>query len=74
MVQSSSGAEDLVVGWKAIAEDLGLSVWKAKMMFRRAGVQLPKLALRGRTSPVYMVRTQLLRVVLRLGIRASRGR
>lgn len=63
-----------IIGWKAIACELGASESRIKSMFRRAGVRLPKIGRRGRTSPVYLDRSQLLRAVLKNGLRALKGR
>lgn len=66
--------ERKIIGWKAIAEYLGVSAWAVKKAFLRAGIKLPKIAGRGRTSPVYLVKGQLLSAVLRAGFNAPNRR
>lgn len=49
-------ADERVVGWKAIAHELGVSEWDAKHAFYRAGLRLAKLTPGRRTSTVYVLR------------------
>jgi len=62
---------DMIIGWKAIADFFGVTEGRLKMTFRRAGVKLPKLGSKGKTSPVYIVRDSILSNTLKLGFQAS---
>lgn len=59
-----------LIGWKAIADFLGLSVSATKMLFHRSGVRLPKIGSQGRTSCVYLDKGQLFSHTIKSGIRA----
>jgi hypothetical protein len=48
-----------IVGWKAIADALGIDVWTLKHALYRADLRLPKLKPDSRTSPVYTSRRTL---------------
>lgn len=61
----------MIIGWKAISTYLGVTEWKAKNAFRRAGIQLPKIGAKGRTSSVYLLRGNILSATLKLGFQAS---
>ncbi len=70
----ASGREaNKIIGWKAIAEYLGMSEAGAKMMFRRAGVTLSKTGTNGRTSRVYLLKSQLFSNALSRGLSGGRG-
>lgn len=50
---------DRIVGWKAIASELGISVYAAKHVFYRAGLRLAKLRPSSRNSDVWITRKAL---------------
>lgn len=48
-----------LIGWKAIAHELGVSEWEAKHTIYRAGLRFAKLRSNGRTSTVFVTRGTL---------------
>lgn len=61
---------EMIIGWKDIARFLGVSESTVKRAFRKAGIKLPKIGRKGRTSPVYLIRGNILSVTLKLGFQA----
>ena len=57
-----------IVGWKAIAREIGVTVDRLRGWLRGAGIRLPKVG-RGRNAPVYLVWGEL-SLVIKNGVKA----